>query len=338
MRTRWWGTTMAAVMAAGILSLTGASPALAQPRVQATEAAKEAARGHYRLAETRYAEGNYAVALPLYEQAEAIIPIPQTKYKIASCRDKLGQPAAAAHWYQLFLDSSPPDRMANEIAEARRRLAALSGGSQVVAPPVAAGPGQVRFAVSPPNAPLVLVIDNGPPQRGAPAINLPPGHHRIVIQADGFATSVAELDLASGETKEVRLTLAPGSVGPVQPGPGPGAPAEPVYYGHRRSNVPGYVLIGVGAAAAIAGIGLGVVALHDKSNFNNNPTQAGADTEQQHALGADVCFVGAIALGVTGIVLVATNTGGAPPQSASRTFFTPYAGPTGAGAVGGFRF
>jgi hypothetical protein len=333
MRTRWQVRTTAAVVVAALSVLGGAAPALAQPRAPVTEAAKDLARQHYKAGEARFAEGNYSAALPLYEQAEAIIPIWQTKYKIAVCRDKLGQPGAAVRWYQTFLDSNPPEKAAGAVAEARARIAALSG------PPPSTG-GQVRVTVVPSTAPhLAVLVDNNPSPLGAP-VSVTPGHHRIVVQADGFAPTVAELDVGPREAKEIRVTLNP--VVGVVPGVRPGVPVGPdqVVYTRRRSNVPAYVLFGVAAVGLGMGAGFGVTALGDKSTFNKNPTFPEADKEQRDALISDVSFAVAIAAGVTGIILIATNpreqvTGSVSPV---RPFLTPYAGPTGGGAVGGFTF
>src|SRR6185437_8772583 len=91
--------------------------------------------------------------------------------------------------------------------------------------PTAAQPGQLQFAISPPNAPrLSFSIDNGPAQPVAASVNVPPGHHRVVIQADGFNPTAAELDLPSGEVRQIRVALTPAVAGVVQPGSGGLAP------------------------------------------------------------------------------------------------------------------
>ncbi len=198
MRTGRWLATAAAVIA-GLAVLGGPASALAQPAVSAVE--REAARQNYKEASLKFERGDYAGAVSLFEQAEAIAPIWQTKFKIAVCRDKLGQAAEAIRWYRAFLDSNPPAKLASSVAEAQARLAELKPA--VAAPPrptvTVAQPGQLQFAISPANAPrLSFSIDNGAAQPFAAAVNLPPGHHRVVIQADGFNPTAAELDSALG--------------------------------------------------------------------------------------------------------------------------------------------
>ncbi len=330
-----------AVLMAGLFAIGGSAPALAQPAGSAT--AREAARQNYREAETRFERGDYAGAVGLFEQAEAIVPIWQTKFKIALCRDKLGQTAEAIRWYQAFLDAQPPEKLADSANEARARLSALRGKAS----------SQLRMVVSPPNAPnLVYSVDNGPGQLPAPALSLPPGHHRVVVQATGYAPVAVEVDLAASDAREVRITLTPAAA--VQPAiVGALAPApsqQPVQDtpSRRRSDVPAYVLLGLAGAGAILGTAFGAIALGDKSSFNKTPTSAGADKAQRDARIADISFGVGLACAITGVVLLVTNTsrpaqsgsidGGPGPKPPSLGFLTPYAGPTGGGVVGGLHF
>ena len=352
MRSGWRGTTTAAVIA-GLLALGGSAPAFAQGGAPSATT-KEAARQIYRDAMTKFDKGDYAGAVVLFEQAEAAIPIHQTKFKIAVCRDRLGQTAEAIRWYQTFLDSQPPEKLAESVNEARARLAVLRAkagpGPAVVAVP-AQGVGQVRIAVTPAVSPgaLSYAIDGGPPQVAAPAVNLPAGHHRIVVQAQGYGPVAAELDLGAGQVRDVAVKLVPagpvqGGIGVVVQGPG-GAPGGDVVV-RQRSNVPAYVLMGVGAAGLIVGTAFGALALKDKSTFNcttgcaagAGPTTPNADKDHRDALISDVTLFPGAVLAAAGVVLLAVNLGSPARTASAPAFITPYAGPTGAGAVGGFKF
>jgi hypothetical protein len=218
--------------------------------------------------------------------------------------------------------------MVNEVAEVNARIASLRRG-----------PGQLRIAVSPPNAPqLVYVIDGGQPQYASPAISLQPGHHRIIVQAQGFDPAVVEVDLGASEVKDVPVVLRPGTGGGVVPGPGPGPGTEPVVV-QTRSNVPAFVVLGVAGAGLVAGGVLGGLALKAKSDYNAAavPTNAQLDNVHHMALGADISFGIAIAAAVTGVILIVTNTP-RPQQVGTTVFVTPYAGPTGGGAALGLKF
>jgi hypothetical protein len=343
MRTTWWFRTAVAAMAAGVVFAAAPLPASAQAPVSA--AAKALARKNYKAAETKYAQGAYAEALGLYEQAEATIPVPQTKYKIASCHDKLGHAAEAARWYQTFLDAVPPDKadkLADAIADARGRLAAIRSA-----------PGSVRLVYSPPSARVVVSIDGGARQLASPTLTLPPGHHRLSFSADGFDPQTSEVDVGPAEVKDVRFSLnaSRGAAVAVVPPPPPvvvppplvGAPpppAAPPPPPPRRSNVPAYVLMGVGGAGLIVGAAFGGIALQDKSNFNAHPTNDGANTTHTHALISDVSFAAGGGVAIVGIILLVTNLPHRQSDSALNAlrFVAPYAGPNGAGATAGLSF
>ena len=326
MRRTWRGKAAVAVISS-VFALGGAAPALAQPIGPVSPAQKDTARRSYRAAELKFNEGDYAAALSYFEQAEATVPIPTTKYKIAVCQDRLGHVSEALRWYKAFLDASPPASMGEAIADARARLSALGGAA-----PGGAAAGQIRVSVTPAGAPgLTFVIDGGAPQLAAPLLSVPPGHHRLVVRADGFDPVAAELDVSVASPIEVRIALRPsGAAGPQQPG---APPLAPVGYAEPRSNVPAFVVLGVAGAAAVVGTAFGVLALKDKSAFNATPTTSLADQTQTAARVSDISFGVALACGVTSAVLLLVNSAHAREQAASRGFVAPFFLPRGGGGA-----
>jgi hypothetical protein len=311
-------------MVSGLLAAAAPAPALAQPRAPVSEGTKDMARNHYRAGEMKFKEGNYSLALQYYTAAENILPIPTTKYKIGLCNDKLGNAAEAVRWYRLFLDSNPPEKMADQVSEVRARLTALARPDA-----------HIQLIVTPVDAPGVSVsVDGGPPQNVASMLSPPPGHHRLVVQGAGFAPAVVDLDLAAGETKQVRINLnAGGGAGPVGPGPDTGPSPQ-------RSNVPAFVLMGVGGASIIVGAAFGGLALQAKSNFNAHPKgdTADADTEKRNAQIADATLFGGVGLAAIGVILLVTNLPRPVQQGLVHTVVTPYAGAGGGGLVGRVTF
>jgi len=324
---------------------------------------KDGARKAYKEAEHKFKEGNYQAALEHYKEADDLLPIAATKYKMAVCRDKLGEVVEAAGAYQVFLDASPdPKKMGDAIADARSRLESLKKT-----------PGKVRIAIEPPTvARLQIAIDNGQPQPAAlETINLPPppppppggppptapatakgvtlkmapGHHKITAMGEGFDPSSTELDLSFGETRDAKLTLNPAPPPPPAPiaqepppPPPPPPPAAP------RSNVPAYVTLGLAGAGLVVGGVFGGLALSSKSTFNKTPTTENADKTDRNALISDMSFAVALTFGVTGAVLLLSNdspaqeqqkAGAAKPhkKSAVRGFVSPYFSPQGGGAA-----
>ena len=362
MRSRWRLTTTTAVMVSGLLALHGAAPAFAQspPAKPATKAPakgapaapkpltekqkKDAARKAYKEGEANFKDGKYQEALEAYKVADDLLPVPASKFKIAVCRDKLGEVVDAVGAYQTFLDTAPPpDKYADSIVEAKARVELLKKT-----------PGKILIAVIPPDAPkLAFTIDGGPPQPaaslptevvspggGAPlkhaAIAVAPGRHRLAVQAEGFDPGATELEVPFAQSKDIRVTLSPTPPPPPPPPP-------------PRSNVPAYVTLGLAGAGVVVGTIFGVAALKSKDAFNakNGATTDNADTTDRNALISDMSFAVALTFGVTGVVLLLSNDSAEPAKtgahqptkkSAVRGFVTPYAGPSGGGAVGVFTF
>jgi hypothetical protein len=82
-----------------------------------------------------------------------------------------------------------------------------------------------------------------------------------------------------------------------------------------RGKLPAILLGGFAVASAGAGTVFGVLALSDKTRFQNHPTFATADSASENAVLADVCFGAAVALGVTSLVLLLRGNA-APPSAA----------------------
>jgi len=279
-------------MVSGLLALTWAEPAQAQ-KVDGVR--KEAARQNYKEAELRLKAGSYASALELYRLADQVLPNPAPKYKIALCRDKLGQIPEAIAAYQTFLDSNPPpEKLGEQIAESRVRLAALRS--------------QVRSTQT--DVPVQQARPVPPPRVAPPPPPPPPP-----------------------PPAQVLMPLPPSGAHP-QPWP----PGGQVAYVRRRSNVPGYILLGLSGVGIGFTAAFGALALQAKSSFNANPTTSGADKEQLDARVSDASLGAAVIFGVAGAVLLATNPARPVEVGGVHGFITPYAGPGSAGAVGGLKF
>jgi hypothetical protein len=80
--------------------------------------------------------------------------------------------------------------------------------------------------------------------------------------------------------------------------------------------VPAIVTGALAVAAAGVGTVFGIIALNDKSKFDQNPTTTGADDGDTHALIADMAFGVALTFGVTSAVLLLTKD--EPPPATSK--------------------
>lgn len=319
--------------------------AAAKPKLNEKQK-KEAAKKVFGEAKVKFEKGDYAGALPLYEEADEIIPGARPKYQAAYCLDKLGQPANAVSAYQKFLDSSPDaDKFKTELVEAKGRIAALE-----------TTPAKVRVATDPPGVPGLQLTVDGAAQPG-PELTVSPGKHTIAASAAGYDPAKQTIEVKFDDKRDVTLVLqksaaavaavAPPPALPPAAGAAPAAP-PPKTHAHSRSRIPAYVTLGLAGAGAVVGTIFGVQALGSKSDFNATPTSDLADKADRNALIADMSFAVALTFGVTGAVLLlsggndekAAPAGAAPPpkKSAFLPMIMPYVGPKAGGAAATLRF
>lgn len=332
----------------GLVLALAASPALAQGKPGDKPAApskpakpktekekKEAAKKAFEEAQAKFAAGEYAAAHDLYKQADELVPGAVPKFKMAESLDKSGDVEGAIAAYEAFLASKPPeDKNKERIEAAKARISALQNA-----------PADVKVVVSPAEATNVVLSVDGQPQTGNP-VKVPPGKHTISAKAQGFDETKVEVEVKRGEKKEVPVTLTPASTAPVIPekpkGPAkPVAPKEPptTESGGTSTLIPAIVTLSLAGAGAVVGGVFGVLALKSKGEFEDTPTQDLFDETERNALIADMSFGVALTFGVTGLVLLLTDTGGEEaPAEEKKAFISPFVGPNGAGAVGTFRF
>jgi tetratricopeptide (TPR) repeat protein len=318
-----------------------AKPAAAAPaKKKLTEAqAKDAAKKHYKDGEAKFEKGDYAGALADYTAADELVPGAVPKYKIAQSVDKQNKAVDAVAAYQKFLDSNPEAAKHQErIDDAKKRIEALK-----------ATPATVKVTVEPVGAANLKLAVDGAAQTGT-ELSVAPGHHTITATADGLEGK-SELDVTFAETKDLTITLSPVAVAVVAPpvAPAPAAPVaaapakapEEAPAAEPRSNIPAYVTLGLAVVGAGVGTVFGIQALGSKSDYEANPTRDGLDKVERQSLLADMSFAVALTFGVTGTVLLLTNTSSSAKPKASaltRPVIAPYATPQGGGAAALVRF
>ena len=285
----------------------------AKPAAETAEDAKRAeARKNYADGEAKLGAGDYAGAYDAYKAANDIIPASATLYKMAVCIDKQGKVMEAVAAYESFLGSNPPAKMQDKVSEVQARVADLK---KKIGPPV------VKVLSEPRGASVSV---DGVAQAGSTPIEikLSPGRHKIRVTAAGHAGVTKEVDVEPGAPKTVDVSLPREESVAMAPVPPPGMPAAPPAKPiegapERRSNVVGYILLGVAGAGVVVGSVFGIQALGDKSDFNGGEkTNEKADSVEKNALIADMAFGAALTLGVTGTVLLLSNTGGSDTTQA----------------------
>jgi tetratricopeptide (TPR) repeat protein len=292
------------------------------------------ARKAYGDAENKFQSGDFEAALAGYKAANDAVPAPQTLYKMAICLDKLDKTSDAIAAYGAFLGSSPPASMDAKVTEAQGRVADLKKKTPVV----------VKVKTDPPGASVSL---DGVAQMGMTPVDVKatPGHHKFHLTSPGYEALDKEMDIEAGAAEVTLDATMPKSI-PMAEAPTPlitkpEKPPEPAP--EHRSNTAAYVVLAVAGAGAIVGGIFGVKALQEKSDFDNGEkTPDKADSVEKNALIADMALGAAITLGVTGTVLLLTNSGSADkaarPATPSAFQLTPSFTPHQAGAFATVRF
>jgi len=255
----------------------------------------------------------------------------------------MGDVLNALKAWELFIEQAKGmDNLAPEVVTARDRVKALTEAAMTI-------PMSVTFASNPTGAQIEF-DGQVAPQRTPFVFKLTPGKHQAKVTLDGHEPLQQEIEVKAreeGQNLSFTLTALPAPEAPpaTTPAPAP-APAKTADTSEASgTNLPAYITLGVAGASAVVGTVFGVIALGNKSDFNDNPTDKKADTTERNALIADMAFGVAITLGITGTVLLLTNTGASSPEKAAidtrnkRTMqLTPFAGPTGGGAAATWRF
>ena len=328
---------------------------------------KDEAKKAYKAGEGKFDKADYEGALVCYRLAESYIPGANPKYKIAASLDKLGKVAEAVAGYDAFLAAManpPEDKYKEKIADAKTRGDALK-----------ATPSKVKLTIGPAGLPNQKIALDGMPQTGT-ELTVPPGKHTITVSADGYDALTQPIEIGYAETRDVNVTLnkTPEPVATAIPTATATAVAvatqtatatatAPVGPPEQRSNVPAYVTLGLAGAGAIVGGIFGGMALASKGDFDKLAEPGGggttktltdkADETDRNALIADMSFAVALTFGVTGAVLLLSDSSPAAPAKTGagphkttkkaattlpRGFIAPYATPQGGGAAARFTF
>ena len=308
-----------------------AKPGKSDEDPKRTEARKKYAEG-----ETKVAAGDYEGAYAAYKAANEAVPASQALFKMAVSLEKLDKAGEALTTYQAFLGSNPPPAMEPKVAEAQARVAELKKKIPVI----------VKVTSDPAGASVYV---DGVVQMGTTPMEVkaPPGKHKVRVTSPGYDPFEKEIEVEAGATPTIDAMLQkniPGAEAPPPPPPPapvvskPPDPLPP----EKRSNVAAYVVLGVAGAGAVVGSIFGVKALQEKKEFDDGEkTTAKADSVEKNALIADMALGAALTLGVTGTVLLLTNTGGGSAEvKAPRAAFefAPVLTPQRAGAFATVRF
>lgn len=292
------------------------------------EEKRNQARTAFEAAQAAYDQADYKTAYQQFSVAYELIPSPHAAYWIAKSLDGQGdRQADAARAYRTFLnDPNSSQAGAEKVEEAKARFEVLR----------AALPATVTVTTEPAGA--GITVDGAATTSVSPTtLELSQGPHKIEATLEGYETAKIDVTVQGGDSVEqkIQLEAAPALVA-TAPAPAPAPTPEK----KERSLVPAYVTLGLAAAGLATGTVFGVMALNDKSDYDDNPTSDKADDVERNALIADMAFGVALTLGITGIVLLTTDDEPEQPKAASksRLIVAPYAAPNGGGAAARLTF
>lgn len=164
-------------------------------RAAAQDGGRSAARMQFDLGVDLFARAQYADALAAFERAYNIQPHPVVRVNLASCHEKLNDPAAALTQYELFLSEmgNTPSDKTKDVQKAVRRLRREVGYLDVT--------------VDPPHA--ILRIDGGEPiaADAAPRVNLRAGTHSVEASLEGYRSLARDVTVRAGKAAKISLRL-----------------------------------------------------------------------------------------------------------------------------------
>ncbi|MEM9192320.1 MAG: PEGA domain-containing protein [Myxococcota bacterium] len=215
----------------------------------------------------------------------------------------------------------PGDHVIRFEPTVERRITIQPGSDQLtidLRPTATAPRATVRLAV---NTAATVIVDGAVVGEGEELeLDLTPGRHELIVEADGHVAARSDLDLPPNGDVAADITLEP---------------AIPT--GTRYGVAPVLFWVGTGVAALTA-LGLGINALLLNGDFEDlNADTNASQAERQDArddvntmnLATDIAIGSAVALGVTSLILTLTNSRGTQPPSTIRLS----AGPTAGGGV-----
>jgi hypothetical protein len=263
-----------AVFAFVMVGLCSPQEAIAQGGAD-DKTASEASRA-FAKASRLFKERKFVNAVAAFELAYRLRPHFMVQCSIARCYQNMNDMLKAAEHYQRCLDEGGKD-----TAMAKRVRASLKSVKA-----------QITWVdVQSPGRGGTIYVD-GKAQGEAPRkIGINPGTHVIEVRRSGAKTASSTIKTLGGEERE--LVLIPLDLKPT----GEEVPDKPTPSGEeppaRRglSQVWFWTGVGVTAALAIVTTVMGVQTLNARTEYNDNPTQEGADTFDQRRLLTNV-FLG----------------------------------------------
>jgi tetratricopeptide (TPR) repeat protein len=236
--------------------------------------------------EELFAIGEMDAAIANFRRADLLRPTPEVAFDLGKCHEKRGEKAYATYYYRLYLRRAPKAPDALDVAEKVGEALAEAGGD---------GRGLLEVDSTMRGKATV----NGVAYAEFPlAVFLPPGDYEL--QAS-FSAGPRKLMVAMHTAKVTSITfepLPPLLVAPAELAPAPeyapsAALAEAPVKGRPSLRTPAYVIVGVSAAALVAGTAMGALASSEERRLRSD--QANLTVSQARELAASASAKGGAA-------------------------------------------
>ena len=217
--------------------------------------------------EELFAAGDMDAAIANFRRADLLRPTPEVAFDMAKCHEKRGEKAYATYYYRLYLRRAPK---AADVLDVAERV------GEALAEAEAEGRG-------------LLEVDS--PLRGKATVNgvayaefpvavfLPPGDYELQASFSAGPRKLMAAMHTGKITSIVFEPLAPPLVATPSASPPPPVEFAPSAHlaqapvsGRPGLRTPAYVIIGVSAAALLAGTAMGSLAASDERRLRSDQT------------------------------------------------------------------
>ncbi len=286
----------------------GTQPVLSEATIQEARTAYDSGTAHY-------VAGRYREALEAFERAYSLRPNPVVLLPILECHDRLGHVPEAITTLETYLGAMPEVRnralLETRLENLRRR------------------PARVHLLTTPPGARVVVNgVEHG--EATPTDLELPPGHHTVVLTREGYSRETREFETQPGTPRDEVVELRAESSTPTVTTPVTGAPRAST---SRGPSPVVWVSAGLAGAALVAGTAFGVLALGENNDYDINPTREGRERGLRYAVVSDVSFGIAAASAAFGLVMYFVDRGRAqeppPPTTPASAPLTLRVSPSG---------
>ncbi len=183
------------------------------------------AKTHFQIGARAYEERKFRVAIDAFEESYRLAPRPAILFSIAQAYKRQYYEGRADRdltqavaYYRRYLTDDPKGKRAGDAGAALADLEPVVtklGLEEKPAAPLVEEPGKVRPArilIAPSVKNATARVDGGPAVELPNRIEVTPGKHTVIVEAEGYVPEQREVDLETGESfpLDVRLVERPG--------------------------------------------------------------------------------------------------------------------------------